>query len=74
MAKQSIIVAYRVNRNISNMRDTTFREVRRRCRKPYASGSKISRALWLVLFNDKRLRGQVLDALCNFLKCYDMGE
>jgi len=74
LAKQSTIVAYRVNCKLSDIRNETFKEVRRKCRRPYASSSKISRAFWMVLFNDKKLRSRVMCAVSEFLDKYDTGE
>ncbi len=74
MAKQSTVVAYRVNCKLSDIMAETFREVRRKCKRPNASSSKISRAFWMAIHNDKKLRCRVLCAVCEFLERYDTGE
>jgi len=49
----------------------TFSEVRRRCKKPRASSSQINRAFWLAISMDKKLKDDVMNAVCKFLDVYD---
>jgi hypothetical protein len=70
LAKQSESIHYRVNSDMAIIINETFKEVRRKCNKPYASSSRINRAFWMTLHMKKELRKRVIEAVCDFLK-YD---
>ncbi len=71
MAKRSITIEYRVNSNMADMIENTFAEVRRKCKKPYASSSQINRAFWMAISRDKKLKKRVMCAVCDFIQYTD---
>ena len=53
---------------MADMISTTFAEVRRTCKNPLTSSSRINRAFWMVISGDKKLKKRVMEGVCDFLK------
>lgn len=71
MSKRSEIVSFRANTHMAGLIANAHAEVRRKCRRPYASSSKINRAFWMVITLNKNLRKRMIREVCNFFKVYD---
>lgn len=68
MAKRSIIIGFRVNTSGAEKLEKVFNEVRRECKNPYASSSRIQRAFWVALESNKDLKMKMLCAACKVLE------
>ena len=68
MAKRSIIVGFRVNSSGSEKLEKIFNDIRRECKNPYASSSRIIRAFLVALESDKDLKAKVMCAVCKVMR------
>lgn len=72
MAKRLVKIDFRVTCYMADIIEHTFSEVRRKCKNPYMSSSRINRAFWMAITRKKELRDRVMNAVCDYLK-HDTG-
>ena len=69
--KKSVKIGFRVNSYMADkIISRFFDEIRKDCKNQSITCSKISRAMWMSLELDKKLRKRFVSAICKFLK-YD---
>jgi hypothetical protein len=68
LAKRSIIIGFRVNSSGAEKLEKIFKDIRRECKNPYASSSRIQRAFLVALELDEELKKKVKCAVCKVLR------
>lgn len=71
MSKRSEIIGFRTSTSMAEKIFNVHAEVRRKCKRPYASSSKINRAFWMVTALNKNLRKRMVRAVCDLMATYD---